>query len=427
MPNYVFILNADKTPLDLIHPARARKLQSCCKASVFRQFPYVLILKNQVQNPSHKDYSIKIDPGSKWTGFAIQCGEEILFRMELKHRGEMIKLGLEKRAGFRRSRRSRNLRYRKKRFNRSKPDGWLAPSLLHRLLTVETWIKRFIRYCPIDGIEIEQVRFDLQKLDSPEIEGVEYQQGELVGYEVREYLLEKWGRNCVYCGESDVPLEIDHIHPKSKGGSNRVSNLTLACHKCNQAKGNQNIQDFLNNTDLLNHILKQAKAPLKDAAAVNSTRKAIVEMAKGLSRNVKCWTGGRTKFNRCQQGLPKSHSLDAACVGESGANIKILTHQPLILTCFGHGNRQARRVNSSGFPAVEKAKELFTHVTAGDLVKVFLVKDRKKVKAGIYMARVKTPTAKGCEVLLNGSRVTLKSMKDVQIIHRNDGYGYGYG
>jgi hypothetical protein len=43
------------------------------------------------------------------------------------------------------------------------------------------------------------------------------------------------------------------------------------------------------------------------------------------------------------------------------------------------------------------------------------------------MARVKTLTAKGCEVLLNGSRVTLKSMKDVQIIHRNDGYGYGYG
>jgi len=34
--------------------------------------------------------------------------------------------------------------------------------------------------------------FDTQKLQNPEISGVEYQQGELFGYEVREYLLEKW-------------------------------------------------------------------------------------------------------------------------------------------------------------------------------------------------------------------------------------------
>lgn len=68
------------------------------------------------------------------------------------------------------------------------------------MLTVETWIKRFMRYCPITCIEIEQVRFDTQKLANPEIDGVEYQQGKLQGYEVREYLLQKWGRKCAYCG-----------------------------------------------------------------------------------------------------------------------------------------------------------------------------------------------------------------------------------
>jgi hypothetical protein len=141
--NYVFLLNADKSPLGMIHPARARELQDKKKAAVFRQYPYVLILKNQV-NSIIKPCILKIDPGSKWTGFAIQCGEEIIFRMELQHRGEIIKLDLQKRAGFRRGRRSRNLRYRIKRFNRKKPDGWLAPSLKHRLLTVETWIKRFM-------------------------------------------------------------------------------------------------------------------------------------------------------------------------------------------------------------------------------------------------------------------------------------------
>jgi 5-methylcytosine-specific restriction endonuclease McrA len=65
-------------------------------------------------------------------------------------------------------------------------------------------------------------------MQDAEISGVSYQQGELAGYEVREYLLEKWQRRCAYCGKTDVPLEIEHIIPKSRGGSNRVSNLTLA-------------------------------------------------------------------------------------------------------------------------------------------------------------------------------------------------------
>jgi hypothetical protein len=427
MQNYVFLLNADKTCLDLVHPARARELQLLGKASMFRQFPYTLILHHQVLNTQTKEYSIKIDPGSKWSGFAIQCGDKILFRMELKHRASVISSDLQKRARFRKGRRGRNLRYRAKRFNRHKPEGWLAPSLNHRLLTVETWIKKFMCYCPVTSIEVEQVRFDMQKIVNPEINGTEYQQGSLLGYEVREYLLEKWKRKCAYCQIKDVPLEIEHIQPKSKGGSDRVSNLTLACHECNQAKSSHDIKDFLaGKPDILNRILQQVQQPLNDAAAVNSTRFAIVKMATYLCESVKCWSGGRTKFNRCSQGLEKSHSIDAACVGESGASIKLLTHQPLIVACTGHGNRQARRVNASGFPAVSKAKAVFTHVKAGDIVKILLSKDRKNVLAGIYTARVKTPTTKGCEVLMNGNRVTVSTMKDITFVHRSDGYSYSW-
>ena len=75
-------------------------------------------------------------------------------------------------------------------------------------------------------------------MQHPEIFGIEYQQGELAGYEVREYLLEKWGRKCTYCGKENIPLQIEHIIPKSKGSSNRISNLAIACEKCNQKKGN---------------------------------------------------------------------------------------------------------------------------------------------------------------------------------------------
>ncbi|MCP4113144.1 MAG: HNH endonuclease, partial [Desulfobacteraceae bacterium] len=196
---------------------------------------------------------VKTDPGSRKTGIAVVNDDtgEIVFACEIEHRGALIKKNLEQRRNVRRNRRSR-LRYKKPRFlNRTRPEGWLPPSLMSRVLNVGTWVKRIIKVAPVTAISQELVRFDTQQTTNPEISGTVYQQGELSGYEVREYLLEKWGRKCAYCGKDNVPLEIEHIRAKSRGGSDRVSNLTLACTKCNQRKGNKNsyeagIQDFLN-------------------------------------------------------------------------------------------------------------------------------------------------------------------------------------
>ena len=76
----------------------------------------------------------------------------------------------------------------------------------------------------------------MQLMENPEISGIEYQHGTLAGCEVREYLLAKWGRKCAYCDAENTPLNIDHVHPRVKGGSNRISNLTLACIPCNRKK-----------------------------------------------------------------------------------------------------------------------------------------------------------------------------------------------
>ena len=113
----------------------------------------------------------------------------------------------------------------------------------------------------------------LQKEENPEIAGIEYQQGTLAGYELREYLLEKWHHTCAYCGRTDTPLQVEHITPRSRGGTDRVSNLTWACVPCNRRKGNRPAEDCLKcKPEVLARIKRQAKAPLKDAAAVNSTR-----------------------------------------------------------------------------------------------------------------------------------------------------------
>ncbi len=82
----------------------------------------------------------------------------------------------------------------------------------------------------------------MQLMRNPDIQGKEYQQGTLAGYETRELLLEKWNRECAYCGAKDVPLQIEHIQPRAKGGSNSITNLTLSCQKCNTKKGSKDVK-----------------------------------------------------------------------------------------------------------------------------------------------------------------------------------------
>jgi 5-methylcytosine-specific restriction endonuclease McrA len=217
-----------------------------------------------------------------------------------------------------RRRRRGNLRYRAPRFlNRgNKGQGWIAPSLQHRVDTTLAWVQRIRRWAPVTGVSQELVRFDMQAMQTPGIEGIEYQQGTLAGYELREYLLEKWGRQCAYCGAQNVPLQIEHIQPKARGGSNRASNLSLACRCCNEKKAALPVEAFLaKRPEVLKRILAQAQRPLRDAAAVNTTRWALANALKATGLPVELASGGRTKFNRVHQGVPKTHALDAVCVG----------------------------------------------------------------------------------------------------------------
>ncbi|NEQ16980.1 MAG: HNH endonuclease, partial [Moorea sp. SIO3E2] len=259
----VFVLDQNKQPLDPCHPARARELLKKGRAKVFKRYPFTIIMPDRsIDDSVTHSHRIKIDPGSKTTGIAIVCEQtgRVTNALEINHRGQQIKKALESRRALRRGRRNRKTRYRQPRFlNRTRPDGWLPPSLMSRVFNVETWVRRLIKLCPITAISQELVRFDTQKMQNPEVSGVEYQHGELFGFEVKEYLLTKWGHNCVYCGAIDTPLEVEHIIPKSKGGSNRVSNLTLACRSCNQKKGNDSIEKFLRKKpEILKKVLAKA-------------------------------------------------------------------------------------------------------------------------------------------------------------------------
>lgn len=425
MSNYVLVLDAEKRPLDPIHPGAARHLLNEGKAAVFRRFPFTIILKESRPDAPVQDLELKLDPGSKVTGIAIKQGNKVIFGAELQHRGQQIKDALLSRRQLRRGRRNRKTRYRQARFlNRTRPDGWLAPSLQHRVLTTLTWVRKFMRLAPITNITQELVRFDLQLMQNPEISGIQYQQGELQGYEVREYLLEKWNRKCAYCSVENVPLEVEHIQPRSKGGSDRVSNLTIACHACNQSKGNQDIRDFLaGKHDLLNRILKQAKSPLKDAAAVNSTRWALFNALKETGLPVATGTGGQTKFNRTRLGLPKTHWLDAACVGNV-ESLEILTSKPLIIAAKGHGTRQMCGTNKFGFPTRHKSRvQIHKGFQTGDIVRATVTAGKK---IGSYVGRVLCRASGSFDIATTDGRVAGISHKYCKPIHKKDGYSYGF-
>ncbi|MBP5974372.1 HNH endonuclease [Brasilonema sp. CT11] len=424
MQNFVFVIDTNKQPLNPISPARARELLTKQKAAIFRMYPFTVILKHAVPAPAPRPLTIKLDPGSKFTGIAVLDGDDAIWAAELEHRGWQIKDSLESRRSLRRSRRKRKTRYRQPRFdNRKRIEGWLAPSLMHRVLTVETWVKRLCRYAPITSIAMELVKFDTQKMQNPEVSGVEYQQGELAGYEVRQYLLEKWGDKCAYCDIGDTPLQIEHIHSRAKGGSNRVSNLTLSCERCNIKKGTKSIDEFLKKDVLrLEKIKCQAKQSLKDAAAVNATRWALLRTLKNILPTLTS-TGGQTKYNRTRLELPKSHWVDAACVGEV-EKLNLLTQQPLRIKSTGWGTRQMCGTDKYGFPIRHRErKQVHFGFRTGDIAKVVVTSGKK---IGHYAGRVLCRKTGSFDIATKTGRVAGISHKFCTSIHKKDGYSYAF-
>jgi 5-methylcytosine-specific restriction endonuclease McrA len=423
----VFVLNADKQPLDPVHPGRARILLRQGKAAVYRRFPFCIILKSMEEQPGVQALRLKIDPGSRTTGLAIlnDTTGEVVFAAELMHRGAAIKQKMDTRRVARHARRLRKTRYRPPRFqNRRRRTGKLPPSLASRVANVITWVQRLMRVCPITALSQELVKFDTQAMQHPGIQSIEYQQGELAGYEVREFLLDKWSRRCAYCDRRGLPLQVEHIQSRARGGTNRVSNLTLACAVCNVAKGTQHIRDFLKDQpERLEGLLALAREPLKDAAAVTTTRWVLYEQLQACGVPLETGSGGRTRYNRSVHHLPKTHWLDAANVGKSTPDMLRVKHvHPLFITATGHGSRQMCRMSKFGFPrTAAKQHKCVQGFITGDLVRAVVPRGKK---AGTYVGRVAVRSTGFFNMSTQVGTIEGVSYKYCCPIHRCDGYAY---
>ena len=211
----VFVLNRSKKPLNMITNAEARILIKKKLAVIHKVYPFTIRLRDNSAVLNDRSYTVKVDPGSRHTGVAIIDNKDsVVMLAEIEHRGHIIKRDIDSRRAVRNSRRQRKTRYRPARFlNRTRPEGWLAPSVKSRADNVINFIKKYKKLINIDKVMIEHVSFDVTQMSSnTKLWGNAYQQGPLYQTKLRSYLFKKYNGQCVYCGNKAE--EIEHINPK---------------------------------------------------------------------------------------------------------------------------------------------------------------------------------------------------------------------
>ena len=429
----VLVIGQDSNPCMPCNPARTRKLLKAGKAKIHLYFPFVIQLNYSPTGT--QPVQLKGDPGTRTTGICLniltQHGWRTVWAMHLVHHPDDIRNSLTKRRSQRNGRRSRNTRYRPPRWNnRKRAKGWLAPSLMTNVINLVTWVKRLKKHAPVTQITIEDVKFDTQLMQNPDISGLEYQYGTLHGTDIREHTFWKCNYTCSYCGKKNVPLTVDHIKsqsprtPDRQAGTNTPSNLTAACKPCNQEKSNYSVEEFAIMRGVKSFPLLKInnEKNLKAVGISNSIRLRIIEETKNATGiNPELGSGGRTKFNRENQKYPKTHFIDAACAGESGAKVSLNPNMQIyIVKACSRNARRMQQPDSFGFPK-GKAKEFscIHGVRTGDIGKAVVTKGKNK---GTWIGRISIRST-GTFKVGNKDGVNYKKIK---VIQRNNGYSYNF-
>ena len=420
----VIVIDKRRQPCNTISAAYARILLFTKQAVIHKRFPFTIRLRNDNAVLKDKNYTIKLDPGSRTTGVAITNDkDQVVMLAELEHRGHIIKKNLDKRRAVRRSRRQRKTRYRPAKFqNRTKPQGWLAPSVKSRADNVINFVKKYKKFLNINKVMIENVSFDVAQMSSDNyLIGTDYQQGPLYDTNLRDFIFSKTKGRCSYCGEKAT--EIDHIIARSNGGTNSTFNLTPACRSCNEKKSNLSLKEFgkLMNKDFSN--LEPKKLP-KDATIVQSARNYMVKEITKVVPDTITHDAWLTKYNRDQLGLSKQHYYDALSVGEIPTKFNFLTDKVLQISAKGRGSRQMCRMDSYGFPRTSaKSSKSVKGFQTGDMVKAIVPSGSK---AGEYLGKVAVRSSGYFNIQTKTQVIQNIGYKFCCLLQRNDGYSYNY-
>lgn len=322
--NRVFVLNMRGEPLMPCTQRKARILLKEEKTIIKKYNPFTIQL-TYVTGEAKQDCNIGVDTGAKHIGIAITSGDKVLYKAEVELRQD-IKSNLDTKRIYRRGRRNRKTRYRKPRFlNRKKEDKWLPPSLQTRINHTFHWIDTFCSIVPNANLHIEVGKFDIAKMINPEINGVDYQQGQTYGFfDERYYVFARDNYTCQVCKCKNKILRTHHIIYRSNGGSDRVDNLITVCTDCHTSE-NHKKGGILYKWQEEHKKVKQYKEP----PFMNILRRRIFTQYPSAIITY----GSETTPKRKQMQLDKTHYNDAIII--SGINnIKECPNEWLLIKQF---------------------------------------------------------------------------------------------
>lgn len=360
---FVFVISIDGKPLMPCKAAKCKRLLKSGRAKVLTRFPFTIQLNFECENVT-QEVNLGIDTGFGNIGFSATTEKNELICGTLILDGR-TKERLEEKSMYRRGRRNRHHWYREPRFdNRSKPEGWLPLSVNRRYQTHLTLINKLKKILPVSNVILEIANFDIQKIETQDIEGVQYQQGNLYQYQnVRSYLMSREKGKCQLCGQGfkSQPSHVHHIVPVSQSGNNRVGNLSILHKKCHEKLHKK-------------HLEKQLKANSKGYK--QSTFMSIIQKRfwKDIP-DLKVTFGNVTFIDRNKINLPKTHYNDAFVI--SGASNQTRTN-PLEIKQV-HRNNRVLQVNRKGFkPSIKREK---SKINPGD---IFWVNKMRYVCKGMF-------------------------------------------
>jgi len=298
----VYVQNKNAKALMPCKPAKAKHLLRTGKASVVRLTPFTIRLNWNCESNT-QDVVVGIDTGAINVGCSAVSDNKILYASETKLRTDISKK-MQVRASYRATRRGRKTRHREPRFNnRTRKEGWLPPSLKSKAEATTKIVKQLSEILPITKVRVETAKFDTQKLQNQDIEGVGYQNGQTAGYDnLRAFVFHRDKYTCQICKKQKGILEVHHIIQRKDGGSDRPDNLTTIHKDCHEKFHKGEIE----------HKFRKPKQ-YKAEAQVTILKDYIVnELKKDF--DVETTFGYITKRSRQRLELEKSHVNDAIAI-----------------------------------------------------------------------------------------------------------------
>jgi hypothetical protein len=344
----VYVLGMSGQPLMPSSPRNVRRLLKSGKAKVVKRFPFTI----QMLKPTGKnkqEITLGIDVGYARIGYSCVTEKKELMSGEVKLENG-TKERLTERRMYRRLKRSK-LWYREPRFNnRKRKEGWLPPSIRRRYDEHVFLIKSIKKLLPITETIVEIGNFDTQKLINPDIQGTEYQQGNLYESNLRGFIIAREKGKCQFCGKEkgSGKWRFHHIESRADGGTDRPANIALLHEKCHHKIHEKHLESKIK----------------KNKSYKESTFMSIIK--NRFQKELDCRiTYGYVTYNKARElGLEKSHINDAFVIAGGNHQERCVSFEVI----QKRKNNRSLQLNKDGLaPSIRRGKSKYQ---PHDLVKI---------------------------------------------------------